>query len=227
MDKKNLTLLEQDLIRLKRRKIFNIGKNAFLFSFFGILSPIASKALGLGYPFLIDTKEGYQVSIKNIDNLGNISSKNKDINIDDLKDYEDILNKLYVYNYKGEHTREVSVYEVDSEIDNYKTVINNYQDYISEHNLLDNYQEYISNNLYDLKNIKVSFECCDITRDKSNDQIENIYLNMFVTIGYLILVIEGLYICSYSISNTLEETNQEIDYIKNKIKTKKRTKRDT
>ena len=27
MDNKNLTLLEQDLIRLKRRKIFNIGKN--------------------------------------------------------------------------------------------------------------------------------------------------------------------------------------------------------
>ena len=73
MDNKNLTLLEQDLIRLKRRKIFNIGKNALFFSFFGIISPIASKTLGLGYPFIIDTKEGYKVSIKHIDNLGNIS----------------------------------------------------------------------------------------------------------------------------------------------------------
>ena len=224
MDNKNLTLLEQDLIRLKRRKIFNIGKNALFFSFFGIISPIASKTLGLGYPFIIDTKEGYKVSIKHIDNLGNIISKNKDIIEDDLYDYEDILGKLYVYNHKDEHTREVSVYEIESDIDNYQTVINNYQSYISEDNLLDNYEEYISNNLYNLKDIKVSFEYCNITKDKNNYQEENFYFNLLVTVGYLVLVIEGAYICSYSISNNLEESNQEINYIKDKIKTKKRIK---
>ena len=224
MDNKNLTLLEKDLIRLKRRKIFNIGKNALFFSFFGIISPIASKTLGLGYPFIIDTKEGYKVSIKHIDNLGNIISKNKDIIEDDLYDYEDILGKLYVYNHKDEHTREVSVYEIESDIDNYQTVINNYQSYISEDNLLDNYEEYISNNLYNLKDIKVSFEYCNITKDKNNYQEENFYFNLLVTVGYLVLVIEGAYICSYSISNNLEESNQEINYIKDKIKTKKRIK---
>ena len=36
MDNKNLTLLEQDLIRLKRRKIFNIGKNALFFHFLAL-----------------------------------------------------------------------------------------------------------------------------------------------------------------------------------------------
>lgn len=218
MNKNSLELLKKELSDIKKECIINISKNLFVLSFFSALSPLASKSIGLGYPFVIDTNEAYRVSINQLNDNKKKKIKTKIVYRDELKEYEDFTKELLVFNnykYDNTYTRDVYVYELDSSIDDYQDVIINYKDYMIEDNMIDTYQE----NTYDInEQEKVNVIYCDIERDHEYDESESIILNIFSSIGYSAFLINVLYICGGNIYFYVKDSYDKSDDIKRKIK---------
>lgn len=222
MDKDNLELLKKELLQIREDLFVNLSKRLFVFSLFSVIMPCVSKAAGFGYPFIIDTKEGYRVSINKIDNLGHKNNINRNVSKDYLKEYKDFTNKIYVYSdYNGDcvYDRNVSVYEIDGEVSDYQAIIDNYKDYMIDDNMIDNYREGVDNSyLYNLEDVYVEIEYCDITRDEELDVREKTYFNLFITSGYIIFNFNGLFLWGNGLLYDISSYKGQSTDIKKKIR---------
>ncbi len=208
--------MDKELTRLKKEKLLLLTKKLLVLTMGNIIVISSLKASKIGYPYVLDKEKKYKLSITKTDNYNNINKIEKYIDWEEERKYKNKNNLLYIKDNYNDYCskRDVKVYNIKKDI-NYKTVINNYQDYSTSDNLVDCYTEQ-TNNINKTNQKEIIVKYYSINKDDYIEKKEDIFKNILASSLFTIISLFNEIPYIYYSMLEVEELNNDIKNLKKK-----------